>query len=379
MMLNQSSRHRAFAVSAAAFCVLLLASSKSIAGAAAAPDLPSIDVAPQPRSIDQQIKLAEDYLAGHGIAQDPRLAAYWYEKAAGAGDPDAQLQIGYLYETGIGVAKNPERAVHWYQLAVSGGLVRAKVSLAVAYLWGTGIPRDEKLASKLLSEAAANGSGLAACYLGDLYTAGIGVPQDMKVAERWYRKGASQHEPFSEFHLAMLLFEAQGRAHDLRAAATLFRESAAAGYVPAMHSLGALLVRNPGLAQFPGEAIKLLNDAANAGYWRSSMLLGVMDRDGLGVPLDDNAAYYQFRIAALQDGDEAAKLLATDLRNLSVRLGPDLTRTLDSQADAWYQQHHFVLEFVEKKGEYRDGFPAVALAFPQNGAHAVQLLTSPLN
>jgi len=331
---------------------------------------------PERRSIDQEIKLADAYLAGHGVEQDPKLAAYWYEKAAGAGDAQAELQTGYLYETGFGVTKDPARAAHWYQLAASSGLVRAKVNLAMAYLWGTGVPANERLALKLLNEAASNGSGLAACYLGDFYAFGVGVPRDQATAEGWYRKGASQHDPIAEFDLATLLFEAKDHTHDLPAAAALFRESAAAGYVPAMHSLGLLLVRNPDLARSPGEVTELLNGAANAGNWRSSMLLGILARDGGGVPVDDSVAYYHFRVAVLQRGDEAAKLLDADLRKLTARLGPDRTRALDAQADAWYQQHHFVLEFVEKQGEGRGGFPRLALSIPQNGAHAVQLLAS---
>ena len=106
------------------------------------------------------------------------------------------------------------------------------------------------------------------------------------------------------------------------------------------------------------------------------MLLGILARDGGVVPLDDSAAYYHFRVAVLQHGDEAAKLLAADLGKLSARLGPDRTRTLDAQADAWYQQHHFVLEFVEKQGDGRGAFPRLALAIPQNGAHAVQLVAA---
>jgi uncharacterized protein len=381
MMLLPDAHHRALAISAAALCVLFCAQTKIRASPAVAADIPSIAIAPEPhspdpRSVDQQIKLAGDYLAGRGVAQDPKLAAYWYEKAAGSGDPHAELQIGYLYEAGYGVTKDPARAAHWYQLAASGGLVRAKVNLAMAYLWGTGVPTNEKLALKLLSEAASNGSGLAACYLGDFYAFGIGVPKDQATAEQWYRKGVSLHDPLAEFDLGTLLIDGTNRTHDLSAAATLFRESVAAGYVPAMHSLGLLLIRNPDLARSSSEATNLLNEAANAGNWRSSMLLGVLARDGGGVPMDDGVAYYHFRVAVLQHGDEAAKLLAADLRKLSTKLGPDRTRTLDAQADAWYQQHHFVLEFVEKQGEDRGGFPTLALGVPQNGAHAVQLVAA---
>jgi TPR repeat protein len=145
MMLLQSRQLRAIAISLASCCVLFSAPTKMLAEPAAA-DIPSITVAPEPRSVDQQIKLAGDYLAGRGVAQNSKLAAYWYEKAAGAGDPQAELQIGYFYEAGIGVAKDPARAAHWYQLAASGGLVRAKGNLAVAYLWGTGVPTSKKLA-----------------------------------------------------------------------------------------------------------------------------------------------------------------------------------------------------------------------------------------
>jgi len=379
MMLLQSRRRRAIAISVTSCCVLFSASTKLRGSAAAEPDIPSTNVAPEPHAVDQQIKLAGDYLAGRGVAQNLKLAAYWYEKAAGAGEPQAELEIGYFYEAGIGVPKDPARAAHWYQLAASGGLIRAKVNLAVAYLWGSGVTINQKLALKLLNEAAADGSGLAACYLGDFYTFGIGVPVDQAAAERWYRKGASLHDPLAEFDLGTLLFDGANHAHDPSAAASFFRESAAAGYVPAMHSLGLLLVRNPALAHSPGEATELLNDAANAGNWRSSVLLGVLARDGNGVPRDIKAAYYHFRVACLQGGDEAKKLVAIDLQLLSAKLGSFESQSIGSEAEEWFTTHHFALAFVDREGETREGFPVLALANPGNGEHAARLLTSPID
>jgi TPR repeat protein len=64
----------------------------------------------------------------------------------------------------------------------------------------------------------------------------------------------------------------------------------------------------------------------------SSILLGVLARDGNGVPRNDRAAYYHFRVASLQGGDAAAKLLENDLRNLSVKLGPVQAQAIASQA-----------------------------------------------
>ncbi len=50
--------------------------------------------------VSRQIDLAAAYFVGKGVAQNLKLAAYWYEKAAErAGDPDAQNEIGFLYQT----------------------------------------------------------------------------------------------------------------------------------------------------------------------------------------------------------------------------------------------------------------------------------------
>ena len=109
------------------------------------------------------------------------------------------------------------------------------------------------------------------------------------------------------------------------------------------------------------------------------MLLGVLARDGNGVPRDSQAAYYQFRVACLQGGDEAKKLLATDLQLLSARLGSFQSQTVGSEAEQWFTTHHFVLAFVDKGGETPNGFPAIALTIPGNGEHAGRLMTLPDN
>ena len=120
-----------------------------------------------------------------------------------------------------------------------------------------------------------------------------------------------------------------------------------------MYSLGLLLARNPGLSKSPDEAITLLNDSANAGTWKSSVVLGVLARDGQAGLQDSGAAYYHFRVAMLQGGEDAKKRLENDIHKLSSSLGPERTTALDSQAENWYQQHHIVLEFVYKAGKNR--------------------------
>ena len=186
-------------------------------------------------------------------------------------------------------------------------------------------------------------------------------------------KGVKLHNPQAERDLGLLFFEDHDHVHDLHAAATLLRESATAGDVPAMYSLGLLLAQNPALAKSKQEAIQFLNDSANAGIWKSSMVLGILARDGNEGPQDNNGAYYHFRVAVLQGREQVKKLLESDLRILSAKIGPDQTRATDSRAAEWYKHHQFVLEFVYK-GDNRTRFPAYALAPPGNDEHVVQLV-----
>jgi uncharacterized protein len=325
----------------------------------------------------QQIELAAAYFTGNGVTQDAKQAAYWYQKAAEAGDPEAENEIGFFYQAGIGVPVDQARALHWYQLAAASGLTRAKVNLGVVYVWGLGVAKDEELAMQFFHEAASRGDGAAASYLGDLYYFGIGVKQDKAAAETWYKTGAQLHDPVASYNLGTLFSVDADHPHDLRKAKAFLRPSAADGYIPAIHSLGLLLVNHPELAASPREGPSLLETSASAGYWRSSVVLGALARDGKGVPADSKAAYYHFRIAILQGGEPAMNLVRYDITALTKKLGTQQVGALDSDANTWHRQHPTPLLFVYKNGDKRQRFPASALAVSPDDLHAGQLLYAP--
>ncbi|WP_353071342.1 tetratricopeptide repeat protein [Tunturiibacter gelidiferens] len=325
----------------------------------------------------RQIELAAAYFTGNGVTQDAKQAAYWYQKAAEAGDPEAENEIGFFYQAGIGVPVDQARALHWYQLAAASGLTRAKVNLGVVYVWGLGVAKDEELAMQFFREAASRGDGAAASYLGDLYYFGIGVKQDKAAAETWYKTGAQFHDPVAAYNLGTLFSVDADHPHDLRKAEAFLRSSAADGYIPAIHSVGLLLVNHPDLATSPQEGPSLLETAASAGYWKSSVVLGALARDGKGVPADSKAAYLHFRTAVLQGGELAMSLVKYDLATLAKRLGTQLVGALDSDANTWYRLHRTPLLFVNKDSDKRQRFPASALAVSTAGLHAGQLLYVP--
>ena len=132
-----------------------------------------------------------------------------------------------------------------------------------------------------------------------------------------------------------------------------------------------------GIAHAPNEAIKLLEEAASDGFWKSSLVLGILSRDGREVTKDKKAAYYHFRIATLQGGEKAAALAANDLRALSLQLGPAQIREIDQKAGAWAQKHDRPLEFVNMERENEKMFPAYALQSPEKNMHAGLLIGAP--
>jgi hypothetical protein len=104
------------------------------------------------------------------------------------------------------------------------------------------------------------------------------------------------------------------------------------------------------LRRSPQEALGLLESAADAGYWRSSVTLGILARDGNGVPKDDKAAYYHFQVAILQGGATVRDLLRDETRKLAGVLDDEQLGALDSEASLWFQDHHLTLAFVNRNG-----------------------------
>jgi hypothetical protein len=340
------------------------------------PDVSRIEAAAERGSIQQEIELGNAYLVGRGVARDEKQAAYWYEKAADSGDPVAQQQIGYFYQTGFGVKRDPSRAVQWFERAVANGLISAKVNLGVAYFWGLGVPKDTAFAAQLFREASQKGSGMGACYLGDLYYFGLGVTKSESGALHWFELGSKLHSVPAKLNLALLLsLQSDQKSQDR--AVKLLRESATAGSVAAKHQLGLQIVRKPELARSPEEGIAMLEEAASQGFWRSSIVLGVLSRDGHGLAQDSSAAYYHFRIAVLQGGEQASRQVANDFRALSLVLNQVRMKELDEEAEAWAEKHNHPFEYVDHRGEKADTFHSLAFEYPEGDMHAALLAPTP--
>ena len=368
---------RRFGISLLMLAFALWAAAPVYAYPAGGADIATVRAHAEQGSVLDEILLAGDYFTGNGVAQDPKMAAYWYEKAAGHGSPEAQNQIGYFYQAGIGVPKDAKRAVHWYQLSAASGFAKAKVNLAVAYLRGIGTQQNNEQALRLFNQAFQAGNGTAATYLGLLYYFGIAIPQDKAAAEKWFESGLKLHDPLAAYDLGSMYSVNADHPHDLPKAAGLLRQACDGGYVPAMHSLGILLVNHPELKPAsPQESRVLLETAANAGSWKSSIVLGILARDGRGIPVDYKAAYYHFRVALLQGGAEAEKMINKDVAIMATRISEEESQTAISAANTWFEHHSMPLIYVYKEGTPRRDCPLVGIALAPDGS-AGQLLPPP--
>jgi TPR repeat protein len=287
--------------------------------------------------VKQELELAADYFVGRGVPKDLTQSAYWYRKAADQGNPPAQLYLGYMYTVGIGVPEDKAEAVRWYRRASSSNYPEAKVNLAALYMRGDGVKQDMQEALRLLKSAADKGDGRADAYLGLASYLGSGVPIDHAAAETWFRIGAKLHDAEAECFLATLDAKEPGRVPNIPEEDRLLRLSADSGYLPGIHGLGLLLVNHPDLPQAPQEATNLLLLAAGSGSWQSSVVLGVLARDGRLLPKDQRVAYRWFRIAASQGGSAAEAYLRPELRRMAARVGD--TASAEQEASEWLQMH----------------------------------------
>lgn len=287
----------------------------------------------------EELEIARDYYTGHGVSRDFTQAAYWYRKAAEQGDPGAQVDIAYLYLKGIGVKADAAQAAKWFERASSSGSPTGKLNLAVLYLRGAGVPQDSRLAISLLTELAKHGDPRGEAYLGFVYMLGEGVARSPHDAEHWFEKAAKQHSPEGDYAMGTLFSLTEGHEHDLQRAAAYLRESAQAGYVPSKHSLGLLLVNHPELPRSQGEAQSLLEAAACGGSWRSSVVLGILYRDGKGVGKDTAMAYRWFMIAGKQGGARTQEYVQRDIAAAKALMSADQQQVAESSAEQWVSAH----------------------------------------
>ena len=91
-------------------------------------------------------KLADCYLRGKGVEQNPEEAARLLKISVKKNDISAYINLGNMYFYGCGVAHDGERAFSLYKFAAENDSPNAQLCLAICYFHGIGCCKDIKKA-----------------------------------------------------------------------------------------------------------------------------------------------------------------------------------------------------------------------------------------
>jgi uncharacterized protein len=210
----------------------------------------------------------------------------------------------------------------WKPLAEQGN-VRAQNKLGVMYRRGIGVPLNYKTAIKWYKLAAEQGYAIAQSKLGTMYAEGRGVPQNDKTAVKWYRLAAEQGWRDAQVKLDQLERQDQLKRQRMSASAdfqkgrnayktgdyaTALREwkpLAKQGNASAQFNLGLMYRNGEGVPQDYKTAVKWFKIAVEQRYANAQFNLGVMYENGQGVPKNYMIAATWYELAAEQGNASA--------------------------------------------------------------------------
>ncbi len=160
--------------------------------------------------------LADMYLSGRGLPEDPQRAFQLWMRLADRGDDEAEDMIGYFYLNGIGVRRNPAQAEVFYLRSAAQGNQTAMSELALYYSLGFfGCCPEPEKALRWTRKLADLGNRQAQVDLLRAYARGDGVARDDAEAVSWARKAAAQNSPEACLFLGYATEQGRGTARNL--------------------------------------------------------------------------------------------------------------------------------------------------------------------
>lgn len=137
-------------------------------------------------------KIAECYLEGTGVSQDPSVAVAWMEAAFHIGnDSVAAHDLAVIYEYGRhGIEIDVVAAAEWFESAAKHGNIESMVELGLCYELGCGVEQSDEQALDWYTKAANLGHATAKFSVGEIFEEARGVPQSDEEACIWYYRAA---------------------------------------------------------------------------------------------------------------------------------------------------------------------------------------------
>ena len=261
-----------------------------------------------------QVKLGREFFTGKNRPGNLARAAWWFRRAAVAGDPEGAFHYGACLEFGWGVEKSLHGAIREYRKAASLPQARFRT----AHLLRNGLPEESDGSGGILA-AVPPAPELAMAELRKLAAEKF-PPAHLELAKHLYSDPAKRKEcaaeirqlaaeaaatdappvPEAKLFYAGLLRSGYGGPVDEAEAGKQLADAVKAGYAPALTQLAILCDTGlPGFDNDPKKVLELLRTAAGRGEPQAMCILGDKYLSGEGLPHDPvKAAEYFARAAA---------------------------------------------------------------------------------
>ena len=218
------------------------------------------------------------YSKGKGVTQDKARAIALYEKACAGGVIDACINGAAVYEHGYGIPRNDARAAQLNAKACDAHDLEGCANLASLTANGRGVPQDVARAVELFERACTGGFAKACSNHGVIVSRGLAPGGHVRAVELYTQACDRGYLPGC-LNLAINVDEGRGTAKDPAQAARLFTLACKGGEGTACYHLGRF-----------DEALRLLEPRCITRRDEACGTLGLMYRDGRGVPQDEARA-----------------------------------------------------------------------------------------
>ena len=222
-------------------------------------------------------------------------AIYRLRVAAVLGNAEAMSEMAELYATGTLFAASPKMAFFWYTKAAENNDVRAMSALADIYFSGAGVEKNDAYAKYYLQRASHHGK------------------KNKKLSSALSKVKAEEPQAKDILDYSSLVFElaldAEQR-NELELAFNLFLMSADLGSAKAEYRTAIYYAQGIGTQRNEKTAVDWYLKAAEKGYADAIIALGNAYREGKGIPKDDNKCLQYYEQAAALGDARAIYILA---------------------------------------------------------------------
>ena len=203
--------------------------------------------------------------------------------------------------------------------------------LAQLYKYGRGVDRNLALSVEILKKCASQGQMNCEEMLGDSYRNGLGASVDYAEALRLFKLSASKGNPYAFNNLGNIYRFGQGVKRDAAEAASNYRTAADKGNVLAMVNLADLYRLGDGVEKNGDLALQWARKASeqnDGGGWN---IVGLLNRDGIGIRRDPAAAISAFKRAVEPNVNNPSPVAYANLA-MMYYLGMGIPADLDEAA-----------------------------------------------